>query len=42
MKTRPDNADASAWYYLTVQEATTGHTFERTEDRVHERWIKLK
>ena len=26
MKTRPDNADASAWYYLTVQEATNGHT----------------
>lgn len=42
MKTWPDNADASGWYYLTVQEATNGHTFERKEDRVHERWIKLK
>lgn len=42
MKTWPDNADLSAWYYLTVQEATNGHTFERKADGVHERWIKLK
>lgn len=42
MKTWPDNADPSAWYYLTIQEATNGHTFERKADGVHERWIKLK
>ena len=42
MKTWPDNADPSAWYYLTVQEATNSHSFERKEDGVHERWIKLK
>ena len=41
MKTWPDNADPSAWYYLTVQEATNSHSFERKEDGVHERWIKL-
>ena len=42
MKTWPDNADPSAWYYLTIQEATNGHTFERKADGIHERWIKLK
>lgn len=42
MKIWPDNADPDAWYYLTVQEATNGHTFERKADGVHERWIKLK
>ena len=42
MKTWPDNADPSAWYYLTIQEVTNGHTFERKADGVHERWIKLK
>lgn len=42
MKTWSDNADPSAWYYLIIQEATNGHTFERKADGVHERWIKLK
>ena len=42
MKTWPDNADASGWYYLTVQEATNGHIFERKADGIHERWINLK
>ena len=42
MKTWPDNADPSAWYYLTIQEAANGHTFERKADGIHERWIKLK
>ena len=42
MKTWPDNADPSAWYYLAVQEATNGHTFERKADGVHEQWSKLK
>lgn len=42
MKTWSDNADPKAWYYLTVQEATNGHTFKRKVDEVHEEWIELK
>ena len=42
MKTWPDNADPNAWYYLTVQEATNSHSFERKPDGVHERWTGLK
>lgn len=37
----PDN-EIGAWYYLTVQEATNSHDFERKEDGVHERWTALK
>lgn len=37
----PDN-EIGAWYYLTVQEATKSHDFERKEDGVHERWTALK
>lgn len=36
-----DNADASAWYYLAVQEATNSHKYIRKEDGVHERWTDL-
>ena len=38
---------SSAWYYEIVQEATNGHTYKRTNDKVggndyyYERWIKL-
>lgn len=42
MKTWPDNADPDVWYYITVQEATNSHTFERKTDGVHEIWKKLK
>ena len=42
MKTWPDNADPNAWYYLTVQEATNSHSFERKPDGVHERWTGLR
>ncbi len=41
MKTWPDNADTAAWYYLTVQEASNGHTFQRKDGGVYERWTKL-
>ncbi len=42
MKTWPDNSNSNTWYYLTVQEATNGHIFERKADGIHERWINLK
>ena len=29
MKTWKDNADATVWYYLDIQEATNGHTYAR-------------
>ena len=29
MKTWPDNADPKKWYYLSVQEATNSHDYER-------------
>ena len=29
MKTWPDNADTSQWYYLAVQEATNSHVYKR-------------
>ena len=28
MKTWPDNADPNAWYYLDIQEASNGHTYD--------------
>ncbi len=36
-----DNADASAWYYLAVQEATNSHNYEMKADGVHEKWTVL-
>lgn len=35
MITWPDNMDESAWYYLYVQEATNGHTYERINGSEH-------
>ena len=38
----PDNSDASAWYYLAVQEATNSHDYGRKADTVHETWTGLQ
>ena len=38
-KTWSDNADASAWYYYDVVEATNGHTYTGT--RPSEKWTAL-
>ena len=35
MITWPDNMDEEAWYYLYVQEATNGHTYERVNGSEH-------
>lgn len=37
MITWPDSMDEDAWYYLYVQEATNGHTYERVNGSEH--WI---
>lgn len=37
MITWPDNMDEDAWYYLYVQEATNGHSYERVNGSEH--WI---
>ena len=37
----PDNSDASAWYYLAVQEATNSHYYDLKENK-HEKWSKLR
>ena len=39
MKVWPDNPE-TAWYYLSVQEATNGHSARRKADG-HEKWIAL-
>lgn len=39
MKAWSDNADMNAWYYIAVQEATNGHTYELKPDNTHEKWI---
>ena len=39
MKVWPDNPE-TAWYYLSVQEATNGHSAQRKADG-HEKWIAL-
>ena len=36
-----DNSDASAWYYLAVQEATNSHYYDLKENK-HEKWSKLR
>ena len=41
MKIWPDNSNRSKWYYLTVQEASNGHDYERHADGT-EYWTKLK
>ena len=37
----PDNSDASAWYYLAVQEATNSHYYDLKENKC-EKWSKLR
>jgi len=40
MKTWSDNADEEAWYYLAIQEASNGHTYERLLG-TREKWLEL-
>ena len=37
----PDNSDASAWYYLAVQEATNSH-YQKTKENKFEKWTELR
>ena len=37
----PDNSDASAWYYLAVQEATNSHYY-KTKENKFEKWTELR
>ena len=37
----PDNSDASAWYYLAVQEATNSHYYKAKENKF-EKWSELR
>jgi len=37
----PDNADSSAWFYLTIQEATNSHTYARKPSS-YEYWLELR
>ena len=39
----PDNSDASAWYYLAVQEATNSHTYsDKSKDDKYEKWTTIR
>ena len=39
----PDNADASVWYYLAVQEATNSHDYsDKSNADKYEKWTKLR
>ena len=38
---RPDNSDASQWFYLAVQEATNSHYY-KTKENKFEKWTKLR
>ena len=39
----PDNADASVWYYLAVQEATNSHDYSDQSDAdKYEKWTKIR
>ena len=39
----PDNADASVWYYLAVQEATNSHDYSDKNDAdKYEKWTKIR
>ena len=40
-KTWPDNVDSKKWYYLSVQEATNSHDYERKSNG-YEHWTKLR
>jgi len=41
MRTWPDNASTSAWYYLYIQEATNSHYYVMKSDGIHEAWVEL-
>lgn len=41
MITPPDNTDEKAWYYIAVQEAVNGHSYETKSDGIHEKWTSL-
>lgn len=41
MKTWPDNADTSLWYYLDIQEASNSHLYERIGETQYEKWIQI-
>ena len=39
----PDNSDASAWYYLAVQEATNSHAYsDKSKDDKYEKWTTIR
>ena len=39
----PDNADASVWYYLAVQEATNSHDYsDKSGADKYEKWTKIR
>ena len=39
----PDNADASVWYYLAVQEATNSHDYsDKSDADKYEKWTKIR
>ena len=39
----PDNSDASAWYYLAVQEATNSHEYsDKSKDDKYEKWTAIR
>ena len=39
----PDNSDASAWYYLAVQEATNSHDYsDKSNADKYEKWTKIR
>lgn len=39
----PDNSDASAWYYLAVQEATNSHAYsDKSKDDEYEKWTTIR
>ena len=37
----PDNMDTGKWYYLTVQEATNSHNYDRKTNG-YEYWTELR
>ena len=41
MKTWPDNADTTAWFYTAIQEATNSHDFTKGEQDTYETWTKI-
>jgi len=41
MRTWPDNANTTTWFYLYIQEATNSHHYVRKADGIHETWTQL-